>query len=255
MVRLPVSGVDVQLRLPTGADDLVLLEAGPPDLEVAVELLARVAIRSDGLDVDWSTLTMTDVDVLLLHLRRRVLGDIVKAEVRCDGDGCGELVDIAFSIAAYLEHHRARRPTRAVDVGGGWFRLDGTDAEFRLPVVDDLLAASASEGEQALLIRCIRPPDAASGVRRRIESTMEAMAPSLASELRGTCPECGATVSAFFDPLQYALRELRDQASFLYEDICAIARLTHWSEADILALPAARRARYAELAHPQMVHA
>ena len=77
---------------------------------------------------------------------------------------------------------------------------------------------------------------------------MEGMAPSLASELQGACPECGAGVVAWFDPLQYTLRELGEQAAFVYEDVCAIARLTHWSEAEILTLPASRRARYAELA-------
>jgi hypothetical protein len=77
---------------------------------------------------------------------------------------------------------------------------------------------------------------------------MEAMAPSLFSELEGTCPVCGAVVTCNFDPLQYTLRELRDQAAFVYEDVCTIAHHTHWSEAEILALPTARRARYAELA-------
>jgi len=48
--------------------------------------------------------------------------------------------------------------------------------------------------------------------------------------------------------LQYTLRELRDQAAFVYEEVCSIARYTHWSEVEILGLPTARRARYAELA-------
>jgi hypothetical protein len=77
---------------------------------------------------------------------------------------------------------------------------------------------------------------------------MEAMAPSLCAELHGVCPECGAAVETTFDPLQYTLRELRDQAAFVYEEVCSIAHHYHWSEAEILALPAVRRARYAELA-------
>ena len=77
---------------------------------------------------------------------------------------------------------------------------------------------------------------------------MEAMAPSLCSELEGVCPECGAVVAASFDPLQYALLRAARPRGFVYEDVCAIAHHCHWSEAEILALPAARRSRYAELA-------
>ena len=80
---------------------------------------------------------------------------------------------------------------------------------------------------------------------------MEAMAPCLFSELRGTCPECDGAVTCNFDPLRYALRELRDQAMFVHEDVYAIAERTHWSEAEILALPTVRRARYAELAQQE----
>ena len=83
---------------------------------------------------------------------------------------------------------------------------------------------------------------------KSVEAAMEALAPSLLSELEGRCPECGASVACDFDPLQYTLRELRDQAAFVYQDVLAIAGHTHWSEAEILALPAVRRARYAELA-------
>ena len=83
VVRLPVAGLDVGVRLPTGAEDLLLLEAGATDFAVALALLARVVHRVDGLPIDWSALSITDVDVLLLRLRQRVLGDVVKAEVRC----------------------------------------------------------------------------------------------------------------------------------------------------------------------------
>jgi len=55
-------------------------------------------------------------------------------------------------------------------------------------------------------------------------------------------------VTSWFDPMHFTLRELRAGAAFVYEDVCAIARVTHWSEAEILALPAVRRARYADLA-------
>lgn len=256
MLHLPVAGLSVEMHLPTGADEIALVEAGNPAVEVAVALLASIVRRSDGGALDWSSLSMTDIDLLLLRLRQRTIGDRISAEVVCRAAECGERVDIVFSITDYLGHHRPRPRARVAAIDDTWFRLDGTDIEFRVPSVSDQLAI-AGEGrpEQALVQRCIRPPETGSTARRRVETAMEAMAPSLAAELQGTCPDCGAAVSAFFDPLQYVLSELREQAAFVYDEVWAIAQLTQWSEADILALPAARRARYAELAQPAMVNA
>lgn len=248
MLRLPVADLSVELGLPTGADDVALLEAGEPTVAVAITLLAGVARGCDGEALDWRALAMTDIDALLLRLRQLVIGDKLTAEIVCRAPECGERADIVFSIADYLDHHRPRAPRRVAAVDEAWFRLSGSDVEFRVPSVSDQLAiAGAERAEETLVRRCIRPPECGSAARRRAESAMEAMAPSLASELQGSCPECGAEVSAFFDPLQYVLRELRRQAAYVYEDVWAIAERTHWPETDILALPAARRARYAGL--------
>ena len=247
-VRLPVSGIEVCVELPTGADDLLLLEGGAPDVALALSLLRRLVHRADGASIDWSALAITDVDVLLLRLRQRVLGDVVRAEVWCPAPDCSARADIAFSIDGYIDHHRPHPPARLLPADEqGWFRFDGGDIQFRVPLaVDQLAIALEAQPEQALVIRCVRPPTLPARARRRVEAAMEAIAPSLCSELRGACPECGAIVTCTFDPLQYTLRELRDQAAFVYDDVCAIAGHTHWSEAEILALPTARRLRYAE---------
>jgi hypothetical protein len=246
--RLPVSGIDVVLQLPTGAEDVLLVEAGPPNVRVALTLLDRLVCRLDGAPIEWTALAPTDIDVLLLWLRQRVTGDIVTATTHCEAASCNARVDISFSIAAYVEHHRPHQP-RLPASDDGWFRLDDhRDVEFRLPSAGDELAIALDpDPEVALMRRCIRPAAITQAVREQVEAAMEALAPSLFSELQGTCPECGATVGADFDPLQYTLLELRDQAAMIYEEVFAIARQTHWPEAEILALPTARRARYAEL--------
>jgi hypothetical protein len=254
VVRLPVAGLDVVLRPLAGAEDILLVEAGPLDMALAVELLGRVACGAGGAALDAPALSISDVDVLLLRLRQRLLGDVVSAEGTCPADDCGARVDVTFSIAAYLEHHLPAVPEGVAPAGeAGWWRLAGGEAEFRLPRAEDQLAvARAADPEEALLRRCVRPAEVGEEVRRQVEAAMEVVAPSLYSELTGTCPECGATVAASFEPLRYTLRELRDQAAFIYEDVCAIAHHFHWSESDILALPAPRRARYAELAETRL---
>jgi hypothetical protein len=242
--------MDMLLRPLAGAEDLLLLEAGAPDPGIALALLARVAWRADGAPIDWTALVPTDVDVLLLRLRQMALGDFLRAAVVCPVPSCAAPVDVAFSIDDYVDHHRSRMP-RGIVPGGeeGWYRLSGMDVEFRLPrTADQLAIVFEPRPADALCRRCIRGAEITAGIRRRVEAAMEALAPSLCSPLHGRCPECGATVEVSFDPLQYALKELRDQASFIYEEVYWIAQKYHWSEAEILALPAARRARYAELA-------
>ena len=76
---------------------------------------------------------------------------------------------------------------------------------------------------------------------------MDAMAPSLSDALKGSCPECGAALEMYFDVQQFVLRELRDQATFLYEDVHLVASQYHWPESSILDLPSRRRAQYAEI--------
>jgi len=247
--RLPVSGLEVVLQLPTGAEDVLLVEAGAPSMAVALALLDRVVHRLDGGAIEWAALSPTDVDVLLLVLRRRVIGDVIIADVRCAAPRCHARVDISFSITGFLDHHRPSRPDNVVAAADdGWLRIGDGEVEFRLPrAVDQLAVALDPEPELALVRRCIRPEPASDAIRDDVEAAMEALAPSMFSELEGACPECGATVRATFDPLQYTLRELRDGAAYVYHEVLAIARHTHWAEADILALPTARRARYAEL--------
>jgi hypothetical protein len=252
-VPLPVAETRVLLQTPAGAEDLLLLESGPPDLRVALALLERVVQTTDGLPVDVAALALTDVDALLLELRRLVIGDKVLTDATCAAPTCRARVDISFSIGEYLAHHAPSAPPGLVPIGDGWHRLDG-GIELRAPrAADQLAIAWEADPERALLERCVRPTPASS--RAEIEAALEAIAPSLCGELDGLCPECGATVEVEFDPLQYTLRELRDRARWLYEDVAWIAHHYHWSEAEILALPAARRARYAELAADHARHA
>jgi hypothetical protein len=134
--------------------------------------------------------------------------------------------------------------------GAAWGK---TDITFRLPTSGDVLAvADDANAVNELARRCIRPGEISGGQRRRVESLMESIAPSLSQDLLGECPECGATVSVFFDPRRYCLREFRDLAAFVYQDIDILARRYHWSESDILALPRTRRLIYAEMAREEI---
>jgi hypothetical protein len=249
-VRLPISGQEVILRPPTGGDDLILLEATALDTSLTLALVARLAQARDGSG-DWTALCVPDLDALLLWLRQMLFGDLLRAEAVCPAAGCASRFDVSFSIGAYLTDQAPAIPDAAEpDREAGWYRLRGTGVRFRLPTgADQAALAGCPDPERELVRRCVQPDDLAGEALAQVEAAMAVLAPPLARTLQGACPECGAAVELVFDPQQFCLKELRDQAAFLLEDVAVLAERFHWSEADILALPRQRRMRYVELAH------
>jgi hypothetical protein len=253
---LPVSGRGVALRQPTGADELFLLEAAGSEPARAIAFVS--ALAPDGLDA--ATLPVTDLDVLLLLLRRALLGDRVLAEGACPSANCRAHVDVTFGIDRFLAHYRPRLPrlvswqVAPCPEQSGWFRLARRDlpavmARFRLPTAgDERDIGEDPHGGAALARRCIAPDPPPPGARRAAEAAMAALAPALAAPLAGTCPECGHEVAVPFDPRRYVVAELSARARFLAEDMDLLAGRYHWTERAILDLPSSRRATYAEMA-------
>lgn len=245
MVRLPVSGVVVRLRPPCGADELALLDTAS-DTVAAVELASRLTAEGPA---DWPTLTPTDLDAFVMQVRRALIGDQVRTDVACQAAGCGQRIDIAFRASDYLASRTPETPAEATHDGdSGWFRLAGV--RFRLVTVADQLAVEGlADPAAALARRCVQAEEPITdAVMRAIEAELERRVPNLAGPVAGRCPECGADVEAHFDPRSYCLTELRGLARFVLRDVDLIARRYHWPERDVLELPSARRALYAELA-------
>jgi hypothetical protein len=248
-VRLPTSGIDVILREPVGAEDILLLEAPAYDTAFALELVARLALPTNGPEVEWSSLCVTDLDALLLLLRQMLFGNLIRTDIVCPAVDCGARIDVAFRIGEYLAHHRphAARGVEAADEPG-WFRLRNTPVSFRLPTAaDQVLVTQALQPERELIQRCIQPADVPARLLKRVETAMETLAPSLSQDLQGQCPKCEMSVDMYFDVQQFVLSELRDQAALIYEDVHLLALHYHWPQAEILALPRRRRAHYAEM--------
>jgi len=246
--RLPVSAIDIRLSPFAGREELLLAEASALDMTLAVALLDSTALRSDGTVLDWAKLPCTDIDAALLHLRRAVLGDAIRADVVCPSAACGKRIDISFSVGEFLAHHSSRRVRGVEPAADGWFRFADGSATFRPPTGADIAAAATGgDPERELAHRCVRPADLPGSAWRRAVRALEAMAPSLAETLLGECAECGVAVDVYFDARSFALRELRDQAAFIYGDTHMLACHYHWAEADILALPRSRRIHYVDM--------
>jgi hypothetical protein len=186
-----------------------------------------------------------------LQVRRDWLGDLVRTDAACGSAQCRQRVDIAFSIGDYLDHHRPRafRGATPEPGGTGWLVLSGTEVRFRVPDLGDLLAALATaDPDETLVHRCVRPARVPAALARRVDRALAALAPSQASDVTGRCPECGQQMSLRFDPVSYALAELRDAAAGVHEQVWLLASAFGWREREILRMPRRRRAVYADLA-------
>jgi hypothetical protein len=252
---LPVSGVRATVQAPTGAEELLLAEGRPSDPALALALVRRIARADDPMD--WGMLPVHDIDTLIVRLRQAQIGDHVMTDIACTRPGCGQRVDMSFGLGDYLMHNRPRQPRgrswRAEPCAdaAGWFQLagDAGAVPFRLPTIGDQIeVAGAADASTALAARCIRTDALPVRLSRRIEAAMEALAPPLAGPLQGRCPECSATIEAWFDARTYCLTELCARTRFVFDDIHLLAERYHWSERAILRLPRTRRERYAERA-------
>ena len=255
---LPVSGLAVALVAPTGAEEVLLAERRVEDASLALALVERLG-RADAA-LDWAALSITDIDALIARLRIAMVGDRVIGEAACVSPACGEKVDLSFRLSEWLDHHRPRRGApkgrdwRAEPAADapGWYVLtvrEAAAARFRLPTLADQIAVQDTPDPAAALAeRITNPAGLTARLRARAEAAMEMLAPALAGPMQGQCPHCGASITALFQPRQYCLRELRDRARFVYDDIDALAERYHWTERAILRLPAARRTQYVERA-------
>jgi hypothetical protein len=87
------------------------------------------------------------------------------------------------------------------------------------------------------------PASVADALSRRMES----LEPGAAVSFDLTCPECGAQWNAPMDCADVVWSELQARAERLLLDVDALARAYGWSEPQVLALSATRRAAYLQL--------
>jgi hypothetical protein len=246
---LPVSGVVLAVREPTGEDELFVVETTLDPLPALLELARRVAAPVAGGPLDWTSLPRTDLDAAALVIRQCWIGEVIRTDAMCPGPGCRERIDVSFSIGDYLQHHRPRRPRGVTGTPeDGWFTLTGAIVRFRIPTIADLLAATSDDKPtETLTGRCVEAAEMSRTLARRLDRALSALAPNLDDLLGGSCPACGHEVTMRFDPLAYTLTELRNAFSGIHLETHALASAYGWPEEVILALPRGRRRRYASI--------
>jgi hypothetical protein len=239
-MRLPHSGQAIGFRELDGVTEALIAEL-PPDRPIAggIALLDALMLAETGTAAD---LTLTDFETALVGLRCHLAGDAAASAPVCPH--CGEQVEWSFSFAALAAAAVPRVPrgvARTLDGGS----IAG--ATFRLPRAGDARDAEGlPDAPQQLLAAC-SSVEPTSPLARRIERALARVAPLLSRVISAPCAACTALLRATLHVPSFVVGELAWRAQGVFEDVHAIALGYGWPEGDILALPSARRRRYAAL--------
>jgi hypothetical protein len=149
--------------------------------------------------------------------------------VRCEA--CGALMDLPLRLDAF---RRCEDPLAIA--------LDGV--EIALPTGADQRAwlAAGADGPAAMQARLL-PPSLA-GREGEVEAALAEADPLTVLAIETSCPECGAANALELDLEATCLALLAMEQRRLVDDVHALARAYHWSEAEILAVPPRRRRLY-----------
>jgi hypothetical protein len=253
---------DFELAALTGHEEELV--AGPgQSARLVTEVLSR-RVRRLG-DVSPVTpqvareLLVADRQYLLLQLRRRTFGDLVRADLVCPWPDCGQRVSLAFSLDQVPVEEAAQRAEAYT------IRLGDTEATFRLPngadqeELSELLASNEAEAATLLLARCLLrlgadgPPDRArvsaltAADRAAIETRMAELAPRVEQTMQAECAECRRTFLAPFDVQRLFLGDLHAEGEQLYHEVHYLAYHYHWSEREIMEMTRERRRTYIDV--------
>jgi hypothetical protein len=219
--------------------------AGVPTHERGPALLRQAGLSGPGdpLDVPLATLAPS-----LAHCYGETFGARAEGTVSCPG--CGTALDVEVELA-WLDGAAPERPV-ATEAPVGPGRLT-----VRAPTARDLLAAAgAADAAGEIVARCVRGADGRPARlahltpddRSAVDAELERLTGAGLPQLRTACPDCGAAVVAAVDAGALLAAAVTAAAARLLRDVAELAGAYGWSESEVLALSALRRAAYLELA-------
>lgn len=187
-----------------------------------------------------ATLPIGTRDRLLIALRIHTFGPMMEFVARCEH--CGENLEATVDVAAVLADHRALPPAEVE------LEVAGRSITVRNPSSLDLQEAFAAgpQADAALLERCLAGAEGLNGAElRALAARALADADALVDvRFELNCVACGGITSAVFDIVSAFWAEIERGARSVARDVHDLASVYGWSEADILAMPSVRRARY-----------
>lgn len=232
-----------------GDIDLVALAAGDdvgPPLQTALHALALA--WPEVPPARWPALDVARRDALLLALRRDHFGDRLDAESTCPA--CGERLEYTLSATALAGDAAAPPVPLPAEPPAPLILCVGDEQHaLRRPGTDDLLAAA---DVATLLRRCAEVDGGGADPAWCADPVwQQAFGDALAAEstlvdpaLALSCPACGHAWEETFDIARFLAEDLAAAGRRLLDEVHVMALAYHWTERDILALPAARRRHY-----------
>jgi hypothetical protein len=156
---------------------------------------------------------------------------------RCPHEGCGAVMELGLD----LDRFRADWRTEDIAVGVG-----GDVVRLRPPRPDDLhaWAAARDAAPEALAARLVVGPPPPADWGAAAEAALAEDDGLAGLELDTACPDCGRPVRVPLALESFLMADLARSAAARLDEVHVIAGAYHWPEADILALPAARRRHY-----------
>jgi hypothetical protein len=158
--------------------------------------------------------------------------------------GCGAPVEIAVPLDAL--------PAAPPDgpAAPGAVTVGAATLSYRVPSVADLAAAHAcpdADAAEALLVTRTLGPGVDPALLAGAAAAIDGRHPLLAPRVDVRCGACDAGFTAGLDLAEAAWAGLAAAAARLLDEVAYLARAYGWSEAEVLAVPPARRARYRQL--------
>ena len=165
-------------------------------------------------------------------------------EALADCPSCGAMIEITFDAVRLAETIVEDRNLAIV--------LQGRDHGLRLPSSSDIAAAAETlSPARTLALRCLDDDSVVETLSdddvERIGRALAAAEPLLDPRIAMICPDCGTEQEHGFDIAAFLWDKIEARARGLLTHVHLLARAYGWSEADILALPEARRAAYLDM--------
>jgi len=245
-------------------DVLRLWEAGQEQDPLDRALTVLVTLSPGLTPSAAAALPVGERDGRLMGLHERTFGPTLNAFADCPR--CAERLELSVPLDRLRT--AAGSPPDVVDgdrpaAPALWgLTLGELELRFRLPNTDDMRRAADCPGvasaRRRLFERCVvratrrgrpvSPAELPDEVVERLSERMAECDPRAEVLLELACPACGHGWSALLDVVPFFWTELSALARRLLREVDALARVYHWSEAEILALSARRRGWYLELA-------